>query len=101
MFDTLALGVRGFEFLRGAFDVGTEVFELGSHLLLERELLHVDRVVWVGGDSRVGVLLPRERLGSCDDDPEAVVLDRAGEIGRFALLFEQRKIGQSLQNWLS
>ena len=90
MFDGLGIGMRGFEFLRRAFDVGTEVFELGSHLLLERELLHVNSVVRVGGDRRVGVLLPCERLGSCDDDPETVVLNRAGEIGRLALLFDER-----------
>ena len=90
MLDTLGIGMSFFEFLRGAFDVGTEVFELGSHLLLERELLHVDRVVGVGGDGRVGVFLPCERLGSCDDNLETVVLNRAGEIRRLALLFDER-----------
>ena len=90
MFDGLGIGMGFFELLRGAFDVGTEVFELGSHPLLERELLHVDRVVRVGGDGRVGVLLPCEGLGPADDDFEAVVLDRAGEVGRLALLFDER-----------
>ena len=79
MLDTLAFGMGFFEFLRGALEVGTEVLQLRCHLLLEGELLHVDGMVRVGGDGRVGVLLPRERLGPADDDLDAVVLDRAGE----------------------
>ena len=61
--DTLGLGVGFFEFLGGAFEVGTHVLELGGYLLLQRQLLQVDSVVGVGRDGRVGVLLPCERLG--------------------------------------
>ena len=66
--DTLAFGVGFFEFLGGALEVGTEVLQLRCHLLLEGELLHVDGMVRVGGDGRVGVLLPREGLGPADDE---------------------------------
>ena len=90
VFDTLGLGMGFLEFLRGAFEVGTEVFELGGDTLLQGELLHVDRMVGVGGDSGVGVLLPRERLGPADDDLDTVVLDGAGEVGRLALLLDER-----------
>ena len=60
MFDTLALGMGFFELLRGAFDVRAQILQLRRHLLLERQLLHVNSVVGVGGHGRVGVLLPRE-----------------------------------------
>ena len=79
VFDTLAFGMGGGKFLRRAFEVSTHVFELRCYLLLERELLHVNSVVGVGGDGRVGVLLPRERFRPADDDLETVVLDSAGE----------------------
>ena len=87
--DTLALGMGFFELLRRAFEVRPEVLQLRCHLLLEGELLHVDGMVRVGGHCGVGVLLPRERFGSADDDLETVVLNRAGEIGRLALLFDE------------
>ena len=82
MLYTLAFWMGFFELLRRAFEVSTHVLELRRHLLLERELLQVDRVVRVGSDGRVGVLLPRERLGSADDDLKTVVVDGAGEGAR-------------------
>ena len=89
MFDGLAFGMGFFEFLGRAFEVGTEVLQLRCHLLLEGKLLHVDGMVGVGGDGRVGVLLPRERLGSADDDLDAVVLDCAGEGTRQAFFGDE------------
>ena len=79
MFDTLALGMGFGELLRRAFDVGTHVLELRGDLLLQRQLLHVNSVVGVGGDGGVGVLLPGVGLRPADDDLDAVVLDGAGE----------------------
>ena len=79
MFDTLAFGMGFGELLGSAFDIGTHVLELRGNLLLERELLHVNSVVGVGGDGRVGVLLPGVGLRPADDDLDAVVLDGAGE----------------------
>ena len=67
------------ELLGGALDVGTHVLELRGYLLLQGELLHVDRVIRVRGDRRVGVLLPGVGFRPADDDLEAVVLDGAGE----------------------
>ena len=93
VFDTLAFGMGFLEFLGGAFEVSPHVLQLCCHLLLEGELLHVNSVIGVGGDGRVGVLLPRERFGAADDDLETVVLNRAGEIGRLALLFDERLHG--------
>ena len=79
MFDGVGVGVRFGELLGGSLDVGTHVLELGGYLLLQGELLDVDRVVGVRGDGRVGVLLPGVGLRPADDDLEAVVLDGAGE----------------------
>ncbi len=78
--DGVGIGMGGSQFLGGALDVGTHVLELGGYLLLEGELLEVDGVVGVGGDGRVGVLLPGEGLRPADDDLDTVVLDRAGEV---------------------
>ena len=89
MFDGLALGMGFLEFLRRAFEVSPHVLQLCRHLLLQRQLLHVNSVVGVGGDGGVGVLLPREGLRSADDDLDAVVLDGAGEVGRQPLLFDE------------
>ena len=93
MLDTLALGMGFFELLRRTFEVSPHIFQLRCHLLLEGELLHVNSVVGVGGHGRVGVLLPREGLRTADDDFETVVLDGAGEVGRLALLFDERLHG--------
>ena len=82
MLYTLAFWMGFLKLLRRAFEVSTHVLQLRRHLLLERELLQVDRVVRVGSDGRVGVLLPRERLGSADDDLKTVVVDGAGEGAR-------------------
>lgn len=79
MFDTLAVWVGFLELLRRAFEVRTEVLQLRRHLLLQRQLLHVNSVVGVGGHCRVGVLLPGVGLRPADDDLDAVVLDGAGE----------------------
>ena len=79
MLDTLAFGMGFLKLLRRAFEVSTHVLELRGNLLLERELLHVNSVVGVGGDGRVGVLLPGVGLRPADDDLEAVVFDGAGE----------------------
>ena len=79
MFDTLAVGMGFLKLLRRAFDVRTHVLELRGDLLLEGELLNVDGMVRVGGDRRVGVLLPGVGLRPADDDLDAVVLDGAGE----------------------
>ena len=54
MFDTLAFGMGFFELLRGAFEVSPHVLQLRCHLLLEGELLHVNSVIGVRGDGRVG-----------------------------------------------
>ena len=79
MFDGLGVGVVFCELLRGALDVGTHVLKLRGYLLLESKLLEVDRVVGIGGDCRVGVLLPCVGLRPADDDLDAVVLDSAGK----------------------
>ena len=79
MFDTLAFGMGFGELLGGAFDVGTHVLELRGNLLLQGELLDVDRVVRIRGHSRVGVLLPGVGFRPADDDLDTVVLDGAGE----------------------
>ena len=93
MFDTLAFGMGFLEFLRRAFEVSPHVLQLCRHLLLQRQLLHVNSVVGVGRDGRGGVLLPRERFGPADDDLETVVLNSAGEVGRQPLLFDTRLHG--------
>ena len=79
MFDGVALGVGFGELLGGAFDVRTHVLELRGYLLLNGELLEVDGMVGVRGDSRGGVLLPGVGLRPADDDLDTVVLDGAGE----------------------
>ena len=79
MFDTLAFGMGFLELLRGTFEVSPHVLQLCRHLLLQRQLLHVNSVVGVGCDGRVGVLLPCKRFGSADDDFDAVILDSTGE----------------------
>ena len=77
MLDTLAFGMGFLKLLRRAFEVSPHVLQLCRHLLLQRQLLHVNSVVGVGCDGRVGVLLPCKRFGSADDDFDAVVLDSA------------------------
>ena len=79
MLDGIAVGMGFSELLGSALDVGTHVLELRGNLLLQGELLHVDRVIRVGGHGGVGVLLPGVGFRPADDDLEAVVLDGAGE----------------------
>ena len=79
MFDTLAFGMGFGELLGGAFDVGTHVLELRGNLLLQGELLDVDRVVRIRGHCPVGVLLPGLGFRLADGDLDTVVLDGAGE----------------------
>ena len=89
-FDGFGIRMRLGEFLSRTFDVCPHVFQLVTDALLEFQLLHIDGVIGVGRDGRIGVLLPCLGSRTLHADFEPVVLQQTLEVLRQPLLGDKR-----------
>ena len=86
VFDGLGVRVRLGEFLGRTLEVRTRLLDVLLELLVVAVQLLVEVEV---GVLNLGVLLPGVRSRAANDDLEAVVLERAGEVRGLALLTNQ------------